>query len=165
MCVSTDSLNLLTVLLELTFFTEIPISQQIFLPSSPQAIAVTSVLVGFTKTQAAPGLTVCHVPAITTLMWQTQSPVTGSLGNAPSVYTTPTEQTASSANQGILAQLSIKTVEVSKQQHCNSVLLPTKVLKKLGCRERLALGGTVKLKHINRAKYESTKYISIQWYK
>lgn len=78
-----------------------------------QAISVMSVLVGSTKTQAALGLTVHHVPATTTLIWQTQSPVTGSPGNAPSVYTTPMVQTASSANQVTLAQPSIKTVKAA----------------------------------------------------
>lgn len=72
------------------------------------------------------------------------------------------EQTASSANQGILAQPSIKTVKVSKQQHCNCVFPPKKALKRLGYRESLDVGWTVKLKQMNGVKYENTKYISIQ---
>lgn len=145
--------------MEVTYFTEFPSVSKYFYLNLWQEIGVTNVLVGSTKTQAAPGLNVLHVPAITISMWQTQSPVTGSLGNAPSVYTTPMEQTASSANLDTLAQPSFKTVKVSKQQHWNCLLLLSKNLKKLGYWERLTLGGTVKLKQMNGAKYEMTKYI------
>lgn len=165
MCIWTDSLNLLTVLLEISCFTWIPISQQIFLPSSPTGNRCDECPSGFYKNPGSPGLDCAPCPCnnnIDVTDPESCNRVTGEctkcLHNThgancqfckPGYFGSALNQNCRS-KQATVLQLHIST---------------KKSLKKLGYRERLALGRTVKLKQMNGAKYENTKYISIQWSK